>query len=198
MYELNPLPFLYQDLEPFIDTHTMGLHYNKHQKNYLNKLNDLLKKNNFDFSYPIEEIYNHLNIFKKEDINDILFNLGGVVNHNLYWQSINPQNKEKLNGLLLEKINNKYGSFDKFKEKFIELALSLKGAGYTFLVKKKDNTIDIINTSNQDSPYLYGYIPLFNVDMWEHAYYLNYKNNKREYLDNLFDIANFNYANNGI
>ncbi len=176
----------------------MGLHYNKHQKNYLNKLNDLLKKNNFDFSYPIEEIYNHLNIFKKEDINDILFNLGGVVNHNLYWQSINPQNKEKLNGLLLEKINNKYGSFDKFKEKFIELALSLKGAGYTFLVKKKDNTIDIINTSNQDSPYLYGYIPLFNVDMWEHAYYLNYKNNKREYLDNFFDIANFNYANNGI
>lgn len=195
MYELKPLPFLYQDLEPFIDTHTMGLHHNKHEQNYVNNLNKLLEKNHFTFSYPIEGIYKHLNDFNKEDQNDILFNLGGVVNHELYWQSINPKNKENPQNELLQAIINKYESFDHFKEEFKRIALSLKGSGYTFLIKKQDHSIDIINTLNQDSPYFYGYIPLFNVDMWEHAYYLNYKNNKQEYLDNFFAIANFHYAN---
>lgn len=195
MYTLKPLPFLYQDLEPYIDTHTMGLHHNKHEQNYVNNLNKLLEKNHFIFSYPIEEIYRHVDDFHEEDRNDLLFNLGGIVNHELYWQSINPKNKEKMADALLEAILNKYGSFDQFKEEFKKLALSIKGSGYTFLVKKQDGTIDIMNTINQDSPYLYGYMPLFNVDMWEHAYYLNYKNNKQEYLDNFFEIANFNYAN---
>lgn len=195
MYTLKPLPFLYQDLEPYIDTHTIGLHHNKHEQNYLNQLNKILEKNNFSFSYPIEGIYKNLDRFNETDKNDILFNLGGVVNHELYWQSINPKDKEKPLDELLQAIINKYGSFDKFRETFIKLALSIKGSGYTFLVKNTNNQIDIINTSNQDNPYLYGYIPLFNVDMWEHAYYLNYKNNKQEYLENFFEIANFNYAN---
>ncbi len=195
MYTLKALPFLYQDLEPYIDTHTIGLHHNKHEQNYVNHLNKLFVKNHFTFSYPIEEVYKHLNEFEKEDQNDVLFNLGGIVNHEIYWQSINPKNKENPDNELLKAIINKYGSFDHFKEKFIKLALNIKGSGYTFLVKKEDNSIDIINTLNQDSPYFYGYIPLFNVDMWEHAYYLNYKNNKQEYLDNFFEIANFNYAN---
>ena len=88
MYQLQELPFLYQDLEPYIDTHTIGLHHNKHEMNYLNNLNKLLIKNNFDFKYNINE-------FKKEDQENILFNLGGVLNHNLYWKSINPKKKQK-------------------------------------------------------------------------------------------------------
>lgn len=195
MYKLKPLPFLYQDLEPFIDTHTMGLHYHKHQQNYLNKLNSLLQKNNFNFSYPIEDIYLHMNEFNEDDWNDILFNLGGVINHNLYWKSINPNNKEMPGGNLLQAIKRKYGSYEQFKKEFVTSALNLKGSGYTFLIQKKNNDIDIINVSNQDSPLMFGYTPLFNVDMWEHAYYLNYKNNKQEYLDNFFEIANFSYAN---
>lgn len=198
MYKLKPLPFLCQDLEPYIDTHTQGLHYNKHQRNYLNKLNELLEKNNYSFSYSEEDLYKHLNEFKLKDQNDIIFNLGGVVNHDIYWKSINPHNKELPTGMLLEKINKKYGSFDNFKNEFIKLALSLKGVGYTFLVKDKNNDIDIINTTLQDNPLLFGYIPLFNVDMWEHAYYLGYKNNKQEYLENFFNIANFNCANKNI
>ncbi len=195
MYTLKPLPFLYQDLEPYIDTHTMGLHHNKHEQNYMNNLNKLLLENHYDFKYPIEELYYHMDLFDEKSKNDILFNLGGVINHELYWESMNPKEKEDPTGELLDAILDKYGSFENFKKQFMNMALNLKGSGYTFLVKKKDNTIDIINTSNQDSPILFNYIPLFNVDLWEHAYYLNYKNNKREYLENFFEIANFNYAN---
>lgn len=195
MYKLKQLTYNYQDLEPYIDTHTMGLHRNKHHKTYLKNLNNLLGNNNYNFSHPIEELPRHLKEIKDEDINDVLFNWGGVVNHNLYWESINPNNKQNPTDKLLEKITNKYTSFDNFKKIFTDIALKLKGSGYTFLVIKPNNDIDIINTSNQDSPLELGYTPIFNVDMWEHAYYLNYKNNKKEYLENFFDIANFNYAN---
>ncbi len=95
MYTLKPLPFLYQDLEPYIDTHILGLHHNKHERNYLNNLNKLLIKNNFSFSYPPEEIYKKMESFNIEDRNDILFNLGGVVNHDLYWKSIDIHDKKK-------------------------------------------------------------------------------------------------------
>lgn len=195
MYKLKPLPFNYQDLEPYIDTHTIGLHYHKHEKNYLNKLNTILINNKFTFSYPIEELYHHINEFNSKDQNDIIFNLGGVVNHDLYWESINPNNKTDPQGKLKESLINKFGNFNKFKEEFIKTALNLKGAGYTFLIMKQDRTLDIINTINQDSPLLFDYIPLLNIDMWEHAYYINYENNKQEYLANYFDILNFNYAN---
>ena len=195
MYKQMPLPFLYQDLEPYIDTHTIGLHYNKHQKNYLKNLNALLIKNNFDFTYPIEEVYNHLYDFNGKDLKDIIFNLGGVVNHNLYWESISPKNKEKLKGNLLDSINKKYGSFDEFKKTFIEYALKIKGSGYTFLVMNERKNIEIMNMQNQDSPYLFKFTPLFVVDLWEHAYYINYESYKQNYLDNFFEIANFAYAN---
>ena len=193
MYKLKELPFSYQDLEPYIDTHTIGLHYNKHQRNYLKNLNNILIKNNFSFNYPIEELYKHLDSFKQDE-NDLLFNLGGVVNHDLYWQSINPNNKEEPNELLLNLINNKYTSLDNFKKEFINYALNLKGSGYIFLIIN-NNEIELMTTTNQDSPLKYGYTPLLCVDMWEHAYYLNYQNNKQEYLDNFWQILNFKYAN---
>ncbi len=195
MYSLKSLPFLYQDLEPFIDTHTMGLHYQKHQRNYLNQLNQLLLKNAFSFSYPMEELYHHLSSFAPKEQNQLLFYLGGVLNHDLYWQSINPKNKELPTGPLKEAINQKFGSFDKMKEKWIEYALNIKGSGYVFLVKTGKDNIEIITTMNQDNPLQYGYLPLFCTDMWEHAYYLNNKDDKRKYLENFFEIANFSYAN---
>jgi len=197
MYELEKLLYLYQDLEPFIDTHTMGLHYNKHAKNYLNNLNGLLKKNRYDYRYNINELVFHINIFPLEDRENILFNLGGIINHNLYFKSMDKQEARQLpRGKLLEKINETYGGYDEFYDLFKEKALTLKGSGYTFLVINKDNNIEIINVKNQDLPLLMGYIPLLNMDMWEHAYYLNYKNNKSEYIDNFKDIIDFTYANN--
>lgn len=194
MYKLESLPYLYQDLEPYIDTHTLGLHHNKHEQNYLNNLNSLLIKSNYDFKYSIDELIYHINIFNEEDKENILFNLGGVLNHELYWKSMNPK-KNIPDNELKKKLEEKYKSLDNFFKLFKDSALKIKGSGYTFLVLNKKDELDIINTKNQDLPQLLGYIPLFNIDMWEHAYYLNYKNNKSEYIDNFIEIADFNYAN---
>ena len=194
MYKQKELPYKYDALEPFIDTHTLGLHRNKHQRNYLNKLNELLIQNNYDFKYSLEELSKHIDEFPKATRNDILFNLGGVINHNLYFSSVSP-NKEKPNNLLLSEINNTFGSIEEFKEKFKQSALSIKGSGYTFLVLDNEK-LKIINLSNQDNPYNYYYAPLLALDMWEHAYYINYENKKDIYIDNFFEIADFSLANN--
>ena len=172
MYTLKKLPFTFYELEPFIDTHTIGLHYHKHQDYYLKALNKILEK--YNFNYQIEDLYNHLDEIKDEDKNDVIFYLGGVINHDLYWETINPNNKEKPKG---------------------NLTTNLKGSGYVFLIKDKNNNIDLMTTSNQDNPRLYGYTPLLTLDLWEHAYYLNYENDKLKYFDNFKTIVNFNYAN---
>lgn len=194
MYKLPTLPYLYQDLEPYIDTHTLALHYHKHEQNYLNQLNELLKKNNYDYRYSLNELLYHINEFKEDTRENILYNLGGVLNHNLYWKSMNPHQNQKPTGKLKTHIDKKYGSYEKFLSVLKSTALNLKGSGYTFLVLNGNGDLDIINTLNQDTPLLFGFIPLFNIDLWEHAYYLNYKNEKAKYLDNFFEIADFSNA----
>lgn len=194
MYLLPKLLYSFEELEPYIDTHTMGVHYHKHHQNYLNKLNDLLKKNNYDYRYNLNELLYHVNEFPEKDRQDILFNLGGVLNHNLYWKSMNP-NPQKPIGKLKLKIDKKYGSYEKFWDVIKKEALELKGSGYVFLVLKNNGEIDVINSFNQDTPLFVNFIPLFNIDMWEHAYYLNYKNEKSDYLDNFEKIADFDNAN---
>ena len=196
MYELPKLPYLFQDLEPYIDTHTMGLHYHKHQQGYLNKLNDLLMKSNYDYRYTIEELPFHIMEFPKNIQEDILFNLGGVLNHNLYFNSISPKKNSFPNGKLRKTIENQFGSLDNFFAKLKENVMKLKGSGYTFLVLRNDGMLEIKNFSNQELPVLFGYIPLFNIDLWEHAYYINYENNKSNYFDNFMLIADFTNANN--
>ncbi len=193
MYKLPTLNYLYQDLEPYIDTHTLGLHYNKHERNYLNNLNNLLIKNGYDYRYNLEELIYHINEFPVNDRENILFNLGGVLNHNLFFKSISPKG-EKPSGNLKVAIENKYGSYEEFWKIFKNSALKLEGSGYTFLVIKNTGELDIINLSNQNTPLSLGFIPLFTVDMWEHAYYLNYKNDKNKYLDNYETISNYTNA----
>lgn len=193
MYQLPSLSYLYQDLEPFIDTHTMGLHYHKHEQTYLNNLNNLLNKNNYDYKYDLNELIYHIEEFPIDNRENILFNLGGVLNHNIYWKSMNKNNTLP-SGELKEQIDKQFGGYDEFWKEIKENALKLKGSGYTFLVMS-NNELEIINFFNQDSPLLYGYIPLFNIDLWEHAYYINYENDKSKYIDNFKEIADFSYAN---
>lgn len=193
IYTIRNLKYDYDSLEPYIDTHTLGLHYNKHYKNYLNKLNSLLVKNNYDFRYPLDELVFHINEFNESDRDDIFFNLGGVINHKIYFESISPK-REPPNELLRFLIANYYGDFNNFKEEFKRKALSLKGFGYTYLVLV-DNKLDIVNLKNQDNPYSYNYTPLLCIDMWEHAYYINYNNYKENYIDNFFEIVDFSEAN---
>ncbi len=192
MYKKEELNYLYEKLEPYIKTNSLAIHYNKHYLNYLNKLNDLLNKNNFKYNISLEELVLNINSFPAKDREDILFNLGGVLNHNLFFKCLgtNILPSGKLNEIIVKKYNN----FDNFYNIFINKALELKGSGYTFLVLN-NNDIDIINVTNQTTPYLFNYIPLFTIDLWEHSYYLDYQNDRKRYLESIKPILNFSYAN---
>lgn len=194
MYQLESLPYNYDALEPVISATTVDIHYNKHQLGYLNKLNEILNKINYNSNYTLEELIINIDEFPLEYRDDILYNASGVINHELYWNSMS-HNSVLPTGKLMDKINNTYGNYDTFKTNFINTAKTLVGSGYTFLVLNKNNDLEIINTSNQDSPYSYGLIPLLTIDLWEHAYYLDYQNNKLDYINNFFSIINFNTAN---
>ena len=194
LYQIYSLPYSTEALEPFIDTHTLGLHYQKHHKGYLKKLNDLLQKNNYQYQYPMELLKFHIDEFPQESQADILFNLGGVLNHIIYFQSMSSLQQEP-NDFLQNKILNKFDSLDNFKKQFKESALKVKGSGYTYLLLDKNNNLLIKNYLNQDSPYFDELIPLLCIDVWEHAYYINYENKRDLYIDNFFEVMDFQYAN---
>jgi len=163
-------------------------------KRYLDRLNALLVKNNHNFNTKKESIVNNLEIFPIEDRGNILFNLGGVLNHELYFDNIEP-GKNISNNEILNKINLEYGSISEFKNIFKTTALKLVGSGYTFLVLDKNNNLKIINMTNQETPFSIGFIPLIALDLWEHAYYLQYNVNKNDYIDKFLDNLNFNNIN---
>ena len=163
-------------------------------KRYLDRLNDVLAKNNHNFNIKKESIVNNLEMFPIEDRGNILFNLGGVLNHELYFDNIEP-GKNISNNEILNKINLEFGSILEFKNIFKTTALKLVGSGYTFLVLDKNNDLKIINMTNQETPLLIGFIPIIALDLWEHAYYLQYNVNKNDYIDNFLDNLNFNNIN---
>lgn len=190
MYNLKPLN--YNSLEPVLSSNTINTHYDSHYKKYMNNLNNLLIKNNYDYRYTKEELVSHIDIFPISDRDDILYNLGGVLNHELYFENMSQNKNNKPTSLLLEKINKQYGSYEKFKEEFIKITSYLVGSGYTFLVVNKENNLEIINLSNQETPYYYNLKPIMTIDLWEHAYYLDYKNNRNLYVNDFFSIVDFN------
>lgn len=195
MYKPKPLKYEYDALEPYIDSETVNIHYNKHYLNYLNKLNDLLINLNYDFKYTIFELIENAREFPLEVRDDILFLAGGVINHELYFDSMSSKGHEP-KGIILDKINKQYGNYDNFKKEFIGNANVLVGSGYTSLAINKEGDLVIINTSNQDSPLFYGLKPILTLDLWEHAYYLKYRNRKDLYIDAFFKLIDFDSLNN--
>lgn len=194
MYQSILLPYSYDALEPFLSAKTINIHYNRHYKNYLKKLNDLLKKNGYNYSDSKEELVNKITQFPISERDDILYNLGGVINHELYFLNMGRKNNIPL-GKIEKAINDMYGNFDNFKSEFFNTASKLVGSGYTFLILKQDLSLDIINMSNQETPYSYGFIPIISLDLWEHAYYLDYQNNRESYIKNFFQNIDFSYVN---
>ena len=180
----------YKSLDPYMDDRTLDLHYNAHYRNYTDKLNKYL--NNINYDYKDSPIYlaKHIDILPMENRDEILFNLGGYLNHSLYFYNLTNKKKD-IPIELLNLINKYFGSFSLFKEEFIDMAMEVKGSGYTFLVMDKNNKLRIINTSNQDTPYYYGFTPIMTIDVWEHAYYLKYTYLRKKYLENIFDIIDF-------
>lgn len=191
MYEKIKLD--YNSLMPYIDDKTLDLHYNTHYNNYINKLNELLVKNNYNYIYSMEELVDRIDMFNLEDRAEILFNLGGSLNHELYFYTMSPNKNNKPIGNLKKEIDESFGSYDKFKDKFIKKALELKGSGYTFLVLN-NNKLQIINTSNQDTPLSYGFKPILTLDVWEHAYYLKHNAKRKDYINDWFEIVDYQKA----
>ncbi|MGM9876842.1 MAG: superoxide dismutase [Bacilli bacterium] len=180
----------YKSLEPYIDDRTLDLHYNIHYRNYTDKLNKYLKDINYNYKYSAEYLAKNIDILPMENRDEILFNLGGYLNHSLYFYNLTDKKKE-IPKELLDEINKYFGSFSLFKEDFIDMALEVKGSGYTFLVLDKNNKLRIINTSNQDTPYYYGFTPIMTIDVWEHSYYLKYTYDRKKYLDSIFNVIDF-------
>ncbi len=181
----------YEAYEPYISSYTMNIHYNKHYKKYLDNLNNLLSK--YDYEYSKEELVKNIAIFPIAERDDILFNLGGVLNHELFFNNLGYG---KMSENFKNKIIEDFNSIDNFKEEFIKQANLLVGSGYTFLVLNKENNLEIINVANQDTPISYGLIPIMNLDLWEHAYYLDYQNDRKAYINNFFSIVDFNKVSN--
>ena len=190
MKEYERIKLDYTSLEPVIDDRTLNLHYNAHYRNYTDKLNNLLRKNNYDYKNTAINLAQNIDIIPMEGRDDVLFNLGGYLNHSLYFYNLTDKKKKIPDGMI-DLINKYFGSFSLFKEEFINMAKEVKGSGYTFLVLDKNNKLRIINTSNQDTPYYYGFIPIMTIDVWEHAYYLKYTYERGKYLDNTFNIIDF-------
>lgn len=178
----------YDSLEPVIDSKTLDLHYNKHYQKYLDNLNSLVG----NYSGSVIDIIKNIDTFPLNKRGEILYNAGGVYNHELYFKSMN--NKPFTTNELVKALILQYGSLEKFQEEFIKVANKMVGSGYTFLVLK-DNSFDIVNMPNQENPYTYDMIPLLALDLWEHAYYLKYYNNRNLYINNFFSIINFDNAN---
>ena len=185
----------YNSLEPYIDNKTFMLHYNAIYNSYIDKLNKLLKKNNYKDNYSLNELVDKIDMFPLEDRGEILYNLGGILNHKLYFYEISDKGNNIPYGEILKDINKYFGSYDNFKKEFIKKALNLVGSGYTFLVMDESGKLQIINTSNEDTPYSYGFIPIIVLDLWEHSYYLKYNTNKEAYINNWFNLLDFKKIN---
>lgn len=188
MYEKIKLD--YNSLEPFIDDKTLDIHYNKHYQNYLDKLNNILKKNNYDYRYSMDELATRIDMFDIEDRAELLYNLGGSLNHELYFYIMSDKKNNKPKGDLKTRFDEEFGSYDNFKKEFKQKALELKGSGSTALIID-NGKLKIVNNYNQDTPFSYRAYPIMCMDMWEHSYYLKYNDNKSEYIDNWFEVVDF-------
>lgn len=160
---------------------------------YLNKLNSLLNLNNYDYRYTKEELINHIDIFPLDIRTDILYNLGGVLNHESFINSINSN--FVLNNEITRELIKEYGSISNFKNTFKNTAFNLVGSGHTYLVIDRYNKFNIINLSNEEVPYSFGFIPIITLDLWEHAYLYKYNLNKSEYVNNFLSSLDFKKIN---
>lgn len=195
-FELKPLPYAYDALEPYIDKETMMLHHDKHEKAYLDNLNKAISKYPELYKKGIEGMLKDLNSVPEDIRETVKNNAGGVYNHEFFWSIMSPEQNQTPSGELLKAINKDFQSLDNFKAKFKEAALGRFGSGWAFLVKDKDGKLSIISTANQDSPISQGLTPILGIDVWEHAYYLKYQNKRGDYIDNWWNVVNWKQAEN--
>lgn len=185
-FDLPKLPFAKDALKPYFSEETIDYHYGKHHQTYVTNLNKLISGTEFEKKSLLEII---------KTSNDGIFNNAAQhLNHSFYWECLTPNSDPEPSEPLLTMISQTFGSFEKFKEEFNKSALALFGSGWTWLVKNKSGAIAIINTSNANTPIVNDYIPLLTCDVWEHAYYIDYRNARAKYLENYWKIINWKFV----
>ena len=190
-YELPPLPYPFDALEPHIDAKTMEIHHDKHHQAYITNANNALKDYPQLAAKPVEELIADLRAVPEAIRTAVRNNAGGHANHSFFWLILGPNAGGSPKGRLADAINSTFGSFDQFKEKFQAAGAGRFGSGWAWLVINKAGSLEISSTPNQDSPIMDGLKPVFGVDVWEHAYYLKYQNRRPDYLKAVWNVINW-------
>jgi Fe-Mn family superoxide dismutase len=190
-YELPPLPYDYNALEPYIDEETMHLHHDKHHQAYVNNLNAALQGQSQFENMSIDELIRSLNSVPDNIRTAVRNNGGGHINHSMFWQIMKPNGGGEPTGDLASAISSTFGSFDQFKAAFNDAGAKRFGSGWAWLVIGSDGKLAVTSTANQDSPLIDGLYPVMGNDVWEHAYYLKYQNRRPEYLAAWWNVVNW-------
>lgn len=191
-YDKVQLSYAFDALEPYIDAETVEIHYTKHLQGYVNKLNALLEGYEyFTDDKSLAEILSDIEGIPDRIRTGVINQGGGVLNHNLYFSILSPTPKRKPEGALYDDIVEKYGSLEKCIDKLSKVTIDLFGSGYGWLILDNERNLDIIITPNQVTPVSLGFNPLLTIDVWEHAYYLKYKNLRAEYVKNIWNIIDW-------
>lgn len=189
-YELPELPYAYDALEPHIDKETMNIHHTKHHNTYVTNVNNALADHSDLQGKSVEELIANLDAVPEAIRTAVRNNGGGHANHSLFWQILSANGGGNPTGELASAIDAKFGSFDAFKEEFAKAATTRFGSGWAWL-SVANGELEVSSTANQDSPIMEGKTPLLGLDVWEHAYYLNYQNRRPDYIGSFWNVVNW-------
>jgi Fe-Mn family superoxide dismutase len=189
-YELPPLPYSFDALEPYIDAMTMEIHHDRHHKAYVDNLNKALEQAPDLANQPIEDLLRNMSKVPESIRTAVQNNGGGHANHSMFWEIMGPNGGGAPTGALADAINAAFGSVDALKEKINANGAARFGSGWSWLVWN-NGKLEALSTANQDSPLMNGMTPILGVDVWEHAYYLKYQNKRADYLKAWWDVVNW-------
>src|SRR5688572_18759974 len=194
-YTLPPLPYPNNALEPHIDAKTMEIHHDKHHNAYVTNLNKALEGRGLP-EQSIEDLCRNIEKIPEDIRTAVRNNGGGHANHSMFWTIMSPNGGGKPGGELAKAIDSELGGFDKFKEQFTNAAITRFGSGWAWLSVEKSGKLVVESTPNQDSPYMIGKTPILGVDVWEHAYYLNYQNRRPDYVAAFWNVIDWKAVEN--
>jgi superoxide dismutase, Fe-Mn family len=194
-HELTPLPYAYDALEPVIDEETMRLHHTRHHQTYIDRINEAIGQYPGLFERPLIELLSNLTEVPPAIRTAVRNHGGGHLNHSMFWRLLAPGGGGSPAGELASAINETFGSFENFRTAFNQAANGLFGSGWAWLVVAgPDGPLEIVQMPDQDNPVMFGQKPVLGIDLWEHAYYLNYRNRRQEYVENWWNVVNWQQA----
>lgn len=190
-YELPPLPYPYDALEPHIDVRTMEIHHTKHHATYISNVNKALEGQPKLAAKPVEQLLREIGSVPEDIRQTVINNAGGTANHNLFWRIMGPNKGGQPKGRVADEIKKVFGGFEPVKEQLTKAATTRFGSGWAWLGLDANGKLHVGSTANQDSPLMQGHTPILGLDVWEHAYYLKYQNRRADYIAAWWNVVNW-------